>query len=228
MKKLITYAFILTLIISSCGTHAAQGAYTGSQIGSVLGSAIGGLSNGWRGRDVGTIAGMVGGAVVGGAIGNACDKAKEKKVETTRSEDYDDYDGTYSRNSSRERHYSESKMRYMHTAELRNIIFYDKNDNGILSGEENAELVFEIYNSSNNTIYDVVPVVEETSGKKHIAISKTQEIEKIEPGKAIRYTAYIKAGKKIKNGTAAFRISIYSEDDKLLAPRTEFEIETKR
>ena len=56
------------MLLSSCGTYTASGAYTGSSLGSILGSAIGGISGGPRGSDVGTIVGMAGGAITcGGA-----------------------------------------------------------------------------------------------------------------------------------------------------------------
>ena len=262
MKKIITFAFIFSLIISGCGTHAAQGAYTGSQIGSVLGSAIGGLSDGWRGSNVGTIAGLVGGAVVGGAIGNAYDGKSGKKITESRNnryyDDEDDY-RQYKRKNKRQKYYNEdsndrnysshegddmyygsvenNSSNYVNARpslssskklSLQNIVFYDNDDNGILSGEEQAELVFEIYNNSRNTVYNIVPIIEETSGMKHLYISPNRSIGQIAPGKTIRYTAYVKADRKIKDGFARFRISIYNGSNQLIAPSTEFEVETRR
>lgn len=239
MKKIITYLFIFSLVVSGCGTHAAQGAYTGSQIGTVLGSAIGGISNGWRGRDVGTVVGMVGGAVVGGAIGSAYDNAGKKKPKTrSYDDDYDyrdnsDYEDVYRQPSYTQRHTERrndntSLTRYSQKAELCNIMFYDADDNGIISGSENAEIEFEIRNISRGSIYDVTPVIEEISGKKHISISPSIIIASIGEGRTMRYTAYIKAGRKIKDGQATFRISVYDGNKTLIAPRTEFEVETRR
>lgn len=233
MKKIITYLFVFSLIVSGCGTRAAQGAYTGSQIGSVLGSAIGGISNGWRGRDVGTVVGLVGGAVVGGAIGNACDNAAKKKQTRSYDEDgsYEDVyrdAPSYSQRRTERRNDNGSLTRYQQKAELCNIMFYDGDDNGILSGSENAEIEFEIHNVSRGTIYDVTPVIEEISGKKHINISPSVIIASIGEGKRMRYTAYIKTGRKIKDGQATFRISVYDGNHTLIAPRTEFEVETRR
>ena len=232
MKKIIIYAFILSLIITSCGTHTAQGAYTGSQVGSVLGSAIGGLANGWRGRDVGTIAGMVGGAVVGGAIGNSIDKAKDKKQDKRRDDvyDYEEYERREKYND--RRHYNNdvsfASSKSANSVRLQNIIFYDEDDNGILSAGERAEVVFEVYNTTGRTLFDVVPMLEQVSDMKHIQISKPQVIERLEAGRAIKYTAYIKTSNKLKNGFAEFRISVRNTSDKLLAPVTQFEVETMR
>lgn len=233
MKKIITYLFIFSLIVSGCGTRAAQGAYTGSQIGSVLGSAIGGISNGWRGRDVGTVVGIVGGAVVGGVIGNAYDNAGKKKQAKTYNNN-NDYEDVYrdvpapTQRSTERRNDAGSLTRYSQKAELCNIMFYDSDDNGILSANEKAEVEFEIHNISGGNLYNVTPVVEEISGKKHINISPSVIISNIGEGKRIRYTAYMSIGRKIKDGQATFRISIYDGNKTLIAPRTEFEVETRR
>jgi hypothetical protein len=80
MKKVAILAVGAALLMSSCGSYMASGAYAGSSLGSILGSAIGGLTNGPRGSDWGSIIGMAGGAVVGGAIGNAVDKAQQERL----------------------------------------------------------------------------------------------------------------------------------------------------
>lgn len=80
MKKVMFYAAVAALLVSSCGTYQGSGAYVGAQFGSILGSAIGGISNGHRGSNVGTIVGMVGGAVVGSAIGAAADQKDKQEV----------------------------------------------------------------------------------------------------------------------------------------------------
>lgn len=72
---------VSALLLSSCGTYEATGAYTGARFGSMIGSAIGGLSGGWRGSDLGTLVGLAGGAVVGAAIGHAADKQSERAYE---------------------------------------------------------------------------------------------------------------------------------------------------
>ena len=105
MKKVMIYAAVAALMVSSCGTYQGSGAYVGAQFGSILGSAIGGISNGHRGSNVGTIVGMVGGAVVGSAIGAAADQKERQEVhdryqkvmerkaqEQNRQHDYDGYD----------------------------------------------------------------------------------------------------------------------------------------
>ena len=81
MKKTFGLFIIAALLLSSCSSYTATGAYTGAQFGTILGSAIGGITGGWRGSDIGSIVGMAGGAAVGAAIGAAADKAQQEKIE---------------------------------------------------------------------------------------------------------------------------------------------------
>ena len=81
MKKGLFILIGAVLLMSSCGSYEATGAYTGSQFGNVLGSAIGGIAGGWRGHEIGSLIGTVGGAAAGAAIGHAADKAQERKYE---------------------------------------------------------------------------------------------------------------------------------------------------
>lgn len=81
MKKIMMILIGAALLMSSCGSYEATGAYTGAQFGNVLGSAIGGIAGGWRGHEIGSIVGTVGGTVAGAAIGAAADKAQERKVQ---------------------------------------------------------------------------------------------------------------------------------------------------
>lgn len=80
MKKIMIVLAAAALLLSSCGSYEATGAYTGSQFGHVLGSAIGGLAGGWRGHELGSIVGTVGGAAVGAAIGRSADRRQEERV----------------------------------------------------------------------------------------------------------------------------------------------------
>ena len=73
-KMLFTMALGTTMLLASCGTHTATGAYTGASLGGMIGSAVGSISGKSNGSAVGTIVGAAGGAAVGGAIGSAMDK----------------------------------------------------------------------------------------------------------------------------------------------------------
>lgn len=80
-RTIVLYGICAMLLMSSCGSYEATGAYTGAQFGSIIGSAVGGITGGWRGSDVGQLVGLAGGAMVGAAIGRAADQKAEERVE---------------------------------------------------------------------------------------------------------------------------------------------------
>lgn len=92
------------------------------------------------------------------------------------------------------------------TLEIRNLRFVDADGDNVMRGGEIGKVVFEVYNSSSSAYYDIRPVVEETSGNRIIYISEGIRVEKILPGRGIRYTAMVKADRRIKDGTAMFRV----------------------
>lgn len=79
--------------------------------------------------------------------------------------------------------------------EVRNARFVDDNQDHKLSGDELSKVIFEIYNVSGSTVYDVQPMVVETTGNKRIYVSNSIHVERIVPGKGVRYTAMVKGGK---------------------------------
>ena len=85
-KKTIIAFSLCSLLLSSCGTYTAEGAYVGAQFGTILGSAVGGISGGWRGSDIGAIVGMAGGAAIGAAVGAAADQREADRYEDYRRE----------------------------------------------------------------------------------------------------------------------------------------------
>ena len=85
MKKIMVISVSSLLLLTSCGTYTASGAYAGGTFGSIIGSAIGGIAGGHRGSDIGTLIGMAGGAVVGAAVGSAADKAQQQRYEDYRA-----------------------------------------------------------------------------------------------------------------------------------------------
>lgn len=221
--KNIVIAFLSALfLLSSCGTYTGQGAHTGAGYGMILGSAIGGITGGPRGHDVGTIVGMAGGAVVGAAVGSAADKAQQRKREEMqqRREDY----GNWQRNGNSEgysfddsgfdpNHGGDDRIDFGNEAafqlpsiEIRNISFADENNDSALSAGERSKISFELMNRSKHPIHNITPVVTELSGNKRIIISPSVCVEKIMPGRGIRYTATVAGAKRLKNGEAAIRI----------------------
>lgn len=147
----------------------------------------------------------------------------------------DDYTGNYSASSPEN---VTSSVRYdaLNAAaestglplEIRNARFVDDNQDHKLNGGELGKVIFEVYNRSSKPIYDVQPIVLETTGNKQIAVSGTIHVEKIAPGKGVRYTAMVKAGKRIKDGNATFRVYAVQGNNTEASEVSEFNIVTSR
>lgn len=111
--------------------------------------------------------------------------------------------------------------------EIVNARFVDENRDGVLSGGETGKIIFEIRNRSDRTVYDVRPSVIEADGNKRIYISPGIHVESIASGKGIRYTAMVKADRKIRDGKARFCISVLHEG-RNISKITEFAIPTRK
>lgn len=112
--------------------------------------------------------------------------------------------------------------------EIRNARFVDDNQDHRLNGGELGKVIFEVYNKSAEPVYDIQPMVVETSGNKQIMVSGSIHVEKIEPGKGIRYTAMVKANNRIKDGNATFRVYAVQGNNNEASNITEFNITTSR
>lgn len=116
----------------------------------------------------------------------------------------------------------------MYPLEVRNVRFVDDNQDRRLSAGELCKVIFEVYNVSQASVYDVQPMVVETTGNKHVLISNSIHVEKIEPGKGVRYTAMVKAGKRLKNDGAVFRVYAVQGNNNVVSDTSEFNIQTSR
>lgn len=119
------------------------------------------------------------------------------------------------------------KLAYNPSLEIRNARFVDDNEDNSLNRNELCKLIFEVVNTGIEPVYDIVPTVVETTGNKHIWISPSIHIEKINPGRGIRYTAMIKADGKIKEGNARFCASVV-QGNKAISKVVEFHIPTTK
>lgn len=120
-----------------------------------------------------------------------------------------------------------ARFSYSPTLEIVNARFVDDNEDNCLNRNETCKVIFEILNRGYKPVYDVVPTVVETTGNKHIFISPSIHIEKISPGLGVRYTAMVKADRKLKDGMARFCVSVIHEG-KSISKVNEFNIPTKR
>lgn len=108
--------------------------------------------------------------------------------------------------------------------EVRSARFVDDNQDRNLNPGELCKVIFEVYNKSHQPVYDVQPMVVETTGSKHVGISSTIHVECIMPGKGVRYTAMVKAGKKLKAGKLTFRVYAVTGNHDVVSNVSEFDI----
>ena len=183
------------LLMSSCGSYEASGAYTGATFGNMIGSAIGGIAGGWRGHEIGALIGTVGGAAAGAAIGAAQDRKMEKQM-MEREHDY---------------------PRYVRPQSLmvRNVAIHEQMRDGMLTRGEEYKVVFEITNNSSEPAYDVYPLVEETSRNRHVFISPNIRIECIPAHQSVRYTATLKADNRLRNGQIQLCVGVAHNNHRL-------------
>lgn len=111
--------------------------------------------------------------------------------------------------------------------EIRNARFVDDNEDGVLSAGEMGKLIFEIMNRGEETLFDVQPSVLETTDNKYIYISPSIHVESIAPGDGIRYTALVKADKRLKSGTATFAVTVL-QGQRSISKVTEFNVQTRK
>ena len=93
------------------------------------------------------------------------------------------------------------------TLEVRNVRFLDDNRNQVLEGGEVSKIVFEVVNRTGRYLNDIRPSVAEVSGMRQVFISPDARVEQLRPNQGIRYTAMVKAGTRIRNGEACFKVA---------------------
>lgn len=143
-----------------------------------------------------------------------------------------DYTGDYSASEPVRLSGAESKIESLGSfkinshLDIRNARFVDDNYDNVLSSGELSKIIFEVVNTSSETLYDLQPTVVETTGNRRIYISPSVHVESLAPGQGIRYTAMVKAG-KMRDGMVNFNVSVV-QGSKKLSPMSEFTIKTRR
>lgn len=210
MKKVIVM-LLLALMLTSCYTTRMGGSpaavSAGASIGGVLGSIVGDRAGGYGGSQFGALLGTVAGA----AIGNAVTTPPKEKV-YRETEETNVPSGSYNAVSG---------------LQITNIRFIDDNRNQAIDAGESCKIIFEIVNAGDVAAYNIVPVVEETSGMKHLQISPAAQVAYMDKDDRIRYTAVINAGKRLKSGEAVFRVYT-SESNGAVSDIHEFSIPTHK
>lgn len=103
----------------------------------------------------------------------------------------------------------------------------DGNRDNAISRGELCKVIFEVYNRSGETLYDIQPMVVDATGNSHIYISPGIHVERLDPDQGIRYTALVKADNRLKNGNVKICISVVHGDE-TISKVNEFTIQTLR
>ena len=90
---------------------------------------------------------------------------------------------------------------------IKNVRFEETAEHNVLHGGEVGKVMFEMYNETQAPIYNFMPTVVEADGNKRIYISPSVRVENILPGQGLRYTATVKADKRIKDGEIRLLVS---------------------
>lgn len=112
--------------------------------------------------------------------------------------------------------------------EIRNASFVDADGDGIISRGEQCKVSFEIMNHSSETIRDIRPAVAETTGNKHIRVSPGLRVERIQPGRGVRYTAVVMADNRLKDGEAVIKVGVAQGDNEVASQVKEFCVQTRK
>lgn len=200
MKQKMIVLSLAALVLCGCGsTYQATSTLAGASIGGNVGGAIGGLvgnhrhwDGGYRGSAIGTLVGTLAGAAIGGAISSAQERKAQEGYVIKEKHDYAPHPQD-----------APSSVGYL---QIRNIRFIDENRNHIIEPEEQSKVIFEIMNTSRETVYNAVPIVQ--TDNKRIYVSPSVMIEQIAPNDGIKYTAHLKGGKRLKDGEVTIHIAI--------------------
>jgi len=216
------------MLLASCGSNTAVGAFAGGQFGHVIGSAIGGISGGWRGHHTGALIGTVGGMVAGAVIGAAVDQAEEKKM--SRVEPQRGINGRTTPRYDDSQYGVDDRITFNDEAplEIRNAMIVESRHDGVLTRGEECTVMFEIMNTSDRTVYDVRPIVEDVTGNKHIKISPNLRVESIAPHQGVRYTATILADKKLKDGEIMVLVGVAQGSQEVTSQTRQFTVPTAK
>ena len=243
MKKAMMTVLGAALLLSSCGSYTATGAYTGSQFGNVIGSAVGGINGGWRGHEVGSIVGTVGGAVAGAAIGSAVERSQQRKYEN-RQQQTSQRTSTKASKVRRGSSYDQSgydpqgrgddRIDFMGQGyastplQIRNIQILEDHRDGVLTRGEELTVIFEVKNNRDYPVRDIHPLIEEATGNKHIHISKGLRIDRIDGHQGVRYTARVMADRGLRNGQIVLRIGVAEGQQVVQSEIYEYQVPTTK
>ncbi len=211
--KSIAGGLCVALCVSGCTFNSARqadGTMAGAMIGGAVGSLFGGISDGPRGNWWGTAIGTVAGAALGNALNNTSRKTVSSSGyrDAAASEIYTSPDAdTRTLESS-----PEDIRQNSSTLEIQNIRLVDENHDLKINPGEQLQLIFEIHNYGENTVYNVVPDVNVDKQQKRFLFSRPVRIEQVNAGTSLRYTLSMYATPSLKEGDVGMHILLSVEN----------------
>lgn len=181
MKKNIAILLCSTLLFTGCYTGRMGGDPAAVSAGASIGGVLGSIIGDRAGGFHGSQFGALVGTVTGAAIGNVATTPKQQYATASTPVTY---------------------------VEVENLRFIDANRNQRIDAGEECKLVFEVVNNGSTPAYNVTPVVEETSGMKHLAISSSTQISYMPAGNRVRYTVTLRADNRLRTGQASLRVYV--------------------
>ena len=121
-----------------------------------------------------------------------------------------------------------SGVRFNRLIEIRNASFVDADGDGVMRRGEQCKVSFDIMNRFSESLIDINPIVAETTGNTHIHISPSVKIERIPPGRGMRYTAVVYGDSKLKDGEAVIKVCVVQGGSEIGSQVEEFHIATKK
>ena len=112
--------------------------------------------------------------------------------------------------------------------EICNVEFGDADGDGAISGGEECRVTFEIMNRSAVPVYDILPFVTDTTANRHIAISPSVRVESIAPGRGVRYSAAVVAGKRLKAGEVVLRLGAARGSNNAVIQSVDLKVSTRK
>lgn len=204
MKKFLILS--LSISLAACGTTGMQGnpgaILVGAQAGGMVGSIIGSSSDSFTGWAIGNVVGTIAGAAIGNAISTPHESQQQDNSYPQPATDTD--------NTSNQEHSIYKDATPFLPVTIQNIRFVDENNDHIIQAGEFCKLIFELYNSGDQVLYNIYPNI--TVSNPKVGVSKPVLIEKLKPDQRIRYTASVYGYKDLRNGQVSFAITVCQQN----------------
>lgn len=254
MKKGII-GMSMCLLLGACSSPQQFGAtVSGIGAGGMLGASVGGLAGHTpRSRDLGRLIGGVAGGVVGATVTAPRERSvtaepdsrkKQRRQRRDISRDDYAYDDVYGMASDGPTYRQDDRVAggtsvvrpasempdvqaVMALPVQLNRLQYMSHDGAYLKRNGRGQVVFELKNTSPRVQRNIVVYLAEMNGNEAIVLSPPTPIERLMPGQAVRYTAHIAGGRKLKDGTADVSIAVSSDEFPFTTVRV-FSLETHR